>query len=178
MEYNRNSYTAQHLAVRVEHCTHNVPWIGMMIQHQPLYCSSHAMHRCKLSVIVTSSHWPVRLRDMNRWAAEAWILQSHTAGQMSMQRRHGEWQSVFWSISTSLANNPFGFIEASFACYLMIMLQPTGCSGASASASAVTLLSTIHLLLLRFKKKTTTAITLLAVWKQSTIYVHNGETKD
>ena len=34
----------------------------------------------------------------------------------------------------------------------MIMLQPTGCSGASASASAVTLLSTIHLLLLRFKK--------------------------
>jgi len=29
-----------------------------------------------------------------------------------------------------------------------------------------------------FLKKTTTAITLLAVWKQSTIYVHNGETKD
>jgi hypothetical protein len=29
-----------------------------------------------------------------------------------------------------------------------------------------------------FFKKTTTAITLLAVWKQSTIYVHNGETKD
>ena len=97
---------------------------------------------------------------MNRWAAEAWILQSHTAGQMSMQRRHGEWQSVFWSISTSLANNPFGFIEASFACYLMIMLQPTGCSGAS--ASAVTLLSTIHLLLLRFLKK---LLLLLLCWQ-------------
>lgn len=73
MEYNRNSYTAQHLAVRVEHCTHNVPWIGMMIQHQPLYCSSHAMHRCKLSVIAnfqsltgaSTRHESLSCRGMN-----------------------------------------------------------------------------------------------------------------
>ena len=83
----------------------------------------------------------------NWWAAEAWILQSHTAGQMSMQRRHGELNDSRSSDPSILCwqKNIFGFGEASFACWLMIM-HATGCSGASASAG--TLVTTNHLLLL------------------------------